>query len=233
MHFLQQVQNYLTDHSFTREVNPRQAHGGVTDPALKARSQEQPGCFTVHTSSLEKRPYFQKCGRRCLVFPFAKSSTSLSPRQEQVSHFLCSGINWKLSSLSFFASLQVPFGNISLALLEAGSPKPSLFPCYYLLLRSAAALFHAAGQQAQAAPSICVCALKCYHGCLHGQGSKSEPWLSPYRVISATPVRTRGSFHSQTVCQSCTVIVPKASLHGGHSSLIGRCEQLTALGCWV
>lgn len=88
-------------------------------------------------------------------------------------------------------------------------------------------------QQVRAAPSICVCALKCYHGCLHRQGSKSEPWLSPYRVISAIPVRTRGSFYSQTVCQLCTVIVPKASLHGGHSSLIGRCEQLTALGCWM
>lgn len=71
--------------------------------------------------------------------------TPCRPRASEPFPLLWRTLLWKLPLLPVFASLQAPFGNISLAFLQAAPPQPSLFLDDYLVLCSAAALFHPVG----------------------------------------------------------------------------------------
>lgn len=133
-------------------VSPRAAQtlgGDALGPALRIPRPSR--CFRrehpSHRSSFKRRlPPKAWQTLSLLSAPPVKPCTSLPPRREHVSHFLCSGMP---SSGSFpvhpsSPHFEFPLGT-SPSLLRAGSPKPSLFPCLYLLVRSAAALFHPAG----------------------------------------------------------------------------------------
>lgn len=103
-----------------------------------------------------------------LSFPFAKPSTSLLPYQEQVSHFLCSGIPF---SGSFPAYPSLPHFKFPLGtslLLSCKLVLQSLH-CSSIIIYYCALQLHYFSPWAQCvrtAPSVCLSAWNRYRGCL-------------------------------------------------------------------